>query len=121
MLQDQVIESHENLTWKSFSTNWSVVRFPFKKASDEITGICGIARELVEQQLAFPDSVPDAYKGPYSSHLTLSTIAKADIASQTASTILLTGETGSGKDHLARYIHDHSSYCLLYTSDAADE
>jgi len=112
VLKDQVIESHENLNWKSFSTNWSVVRFPLKGASDEMTGICGIARELVEQSLAAPDSVPDAYSGPYSSYVTISTMAKADTASQTTSTILLTGETGSGKDHLARYIHDHSSNIL---------
>ncbi len=38
-----------------------------------------------------------------------STLAKADIAAETSSIILLTGETGSGKDHLARYIHDRSS------------
>ena len=39
----------------------------------------------------------------------LSTLAKANIAAETNSVILLTGETGSGKDHLARYIHDRSS------------
>ena len=34
---------------------------------------------------------------------------KLHIAAETASTILLTGETGSGKDYLARYIHNISS------------
>ncbi len=36
------------------------------------------------------------------------TFAAALQAAQTESIILLTGESGSGKDYLARYIHDHS-------------
>ena len=37
------------------------------------------------------------------------TLRAARMASRTDSTVLLTGESGSGKDHLAAYIHDHSS------------
>ena len=37
-----------------------------------------------------------------------STLNQATLAARKASTILLTGESGSGKDYLARYIHDHS-------------
>jgi transcriptional regulator with PAS, ATPase and Fis domain len=37
------------------------------------------------------------------------TLQSARMASRTDSTVLLTGESGSGKDHLAVYIHDHSS------------
>src|SRR2546426_2380147 len=35
-------------------------------------------------------------------------VAEAEIAAQTASTILLTGESGTGKDVLARFIHSKS-------------
>jgi DNA-binding NtrC family response regulator len=37
-----------------------------------------------------------------------STIARLRIAAERDSVILLLGESGSGKDYLARYIHDHS-------------
>jgi len=37
-----------------------------------------------------------------------STLSQALLVSRTGSTVLLTGESGSGKDFLAQYIHDHS-------------
>lgn len=112
VLMGQVIESQDTLLWKSLTSKWSVIRFPLRQGSDDIIGVCGIARELAERTLGVPDSIPDAYSGPYSSRPFLATMVKADIASETPSTILLTGETGSGKDHLARYIHDRSLYSV---------
>jgi transcriptional regulator with PAS, ATPase and Fis domain len=38
----------------------------------------------------------------------LNALARAKMAARTNSVVLLTGETGSGKDYLARYIHDRS-------------
>ena len=37
-----------------------------------------------------------------------STLRSARLAAQTDTIVLLTGESGAGKDHIARYIHDHS-------------
>ena len=44
----------------------------------------------------------------YASKAMRSTLKSAILAGKSATTILLTGESGSGKDYLARYIHDHS-------------
>jgi len=45
---------------------------------------------------------------PYASMAIRRTMDMALIAAMTDSVVLLTGESGSGKDYLARYIHEHS-------------
>ncbi|MEI6135234.1 MAG: sigma 54-interacting transcriptional regulator [Desulfomonile sp.] len=107
VLQGQTIQTQQNLEWKSQPLSLDFIRFPLLDSSGEITGICGIARELVK-----PFST-NSYGSPpineYPSKAMRSTLAKADLAAESNSVILLTGETGSGKDHLARYIHERSS------------
>jgi transcriptional regulator with PAS, ATPase and Fis domain len=44
----------------------------------------------------------------YESKAMRAALKRADKAAKSDSIVLLTGETGSGKDYLARYIHDHS-------------
>lgn len=50
-----------------------------------------------------------------------STLERAYISARTNRTVLLTGETGSGKDYLARFIHSQSprSSCQYYTINCA--
>ncbi|MCX5873793.1 MAG: sigma 54-interacting transcriptional regulator [Deltaproteobacteria bacterium] len=107
VLQGQTIETQQNFKWKSQPISLDVIRFPLRDSSGEITGICGIARELVKPVSTHLDG--SAPISEYLSAAMLSTLAKANLAAETNSVILLTGETGSGKDHLARYIHDRSS------------
>jgi PAS domain S-box-containing protein len=106
VLQGQTIETQQNFKWKSQPIALDVIRFPLRDSSGEITGICGIARELVKPVSTHLDG--SAPISEYPSAAMLSTLAKANLAAETNSVILLTGETGSGKDHLARYIHDRS-------------
>jgi len=59
-----------------------------------------------------PSARDTAKKTPsYASKLMQSTMMKAQTAAATDTTILLLGESGSGKDFLAKYIHDNSSRC----------
>ncbi len=107
VLQGQTIESQESFVWKSQPITLDFIRFPLRDSSGKMSGICGIARELRNTPSTLCGEPPNA--GEYQSEAMRSTLAKADIAAETSSIILLTGETGSGKDHLARYIHDRSS------------
>ena len=107
VLQGQTIETQQNLEWKSQPLSLDLIRFPLLDSSGEITGICGIARELVKPFSTTFCGSPTISE--YLSDAMRSTLAKANLAAETNSVILLTGETGSGKDHLARYIHDRSA------------
>ncbi|MGA8831338.1 MAG: sigma-54 dependent transcriptional regulator [Desulfomonilaceae bacterium] len=107
VLQGQTIESQQSLVWNSQPTALDFIRFPLRDSSGEITGICGIVRELADHISLSSDYSPTISE--YKSESMLSTLAKANVAAETSSIILLTGETGSGKDYLARYIHDRSS------------
>ena len=107
VLEGQTIQTQQNLEWKSQPLSLDFIRFPLLDSTGQITGICGIARELVKPfSTTFCESPPII---EYQSDAMRSTLAKADLAAESNSVILLTGETGSGKDHLARYIHDRSS------------
>jgi transcriptional regulator with PAS, ATPase and Fis domain len=50
----------------------------------------------------------DTLERPYISPAMQKTLKLAHNAAQSDSTVLLTGERGSGKDYVAQYIHDHS-------------
>jgi len=60
-----------------------------------------VARPRATIEEALPISAKDSLMAPV--------IAEAEVAARTDSTILLTGESGTGKDVLARFIHSHSS------------
>jgi DNA-binding NtrC family response regulator len=53
--------------------------------------------------------VPDLVKDDYPSEAMRSTLQKARHAASGDSVVLLLGESGTGKDYLARFIHNHSS------------
>ena len=104
VLRGQTIESQENLTWKSQPVTVDFIRFPLTMATGESGGVCGIAREVIGSCF----TLPNPQSKEYMSHPIRSTFAGANLAAETNTTILLTGETGSGKDFFARYIHDVS-------------
>lgn len=82
------------------------LRIPLRDADGSITGMCVIARDITERKRREAAAPPNF--GPRVSKAMAATLAVADQAARTDSLILLTGESGSGKDYLARYIHDHS-------------
>ncbi len=80
---------------------------PLKSPNGEIIGICGISRNITERKkLTAGTAVPAE---DYSSKAMQAALEKARMAAATDSIVLLQGESGSGKDHLARWIHDHSA------------
>lgn len=83
-------------------------RAPIRDSSGKIVGVCGIARNISERVKSKGTSFASARSRRYRSTASLAVMASADFAANTGSVVLLLGETGTGKDYLARYIHEHS-------------
>ena len=108
VLRGQVVEASYNLTTHGFPRTFQCVRVPMRNASGETIGICGIARDVTERKAlerGWPKSA-----GRYRSTLMEGTLEQARLAAQSESIVLLLGESGSGKDYLAKYLHDHSRH-----------
>lgn len=106
VLAGQVVEASYNLTTHGFPRTFQCVRVPMRNAAGETIGICGIARDVTERKAlerGWPRST-----GRYRSTLMEGTLEQARLAAQSESIVLLLGESGSGKDYLAKYLHDHS-------------
>ncbi len=82
------------------------VRIPLRNGKNEITGICGFSRNVTERKKSDYTIVTTAVS--YPSKAMNETLSRAGSAAAVDSIVLLLGESGSGKDFLARWIHDHS-------------
>jgi PAS domain S-box-containing protein len=82
------------------------IRVPLRDSSGEIVGVCGISRNITDRKTVELPSAAAA--GEYPSNAMKAIMTRVNFAAETESTVLLLGESGSGKDFLARYIHDHS-------------
>jgi DNA-binding NtrC family response regulator len=81
-------------------------REPIVDRSGEVIGLLGIARDISDrrtERFAFLQPRADL-----PSPTARWTIAKASLAANSDESVLILGEIGSGKDYLARYVHDRS-------------
>jgi PAS domain S-box-containing protein len=106
VLEGQTIETQQTVTSKSQPITFDFTRFPLRDTAGEIIGICAIARDVTEHARVSLDSTDMDAEFP--SGAMRSTLIGARLAAETDSIILLTGESGSGKDHLAKHIHELS-------------
>ncbi len=82
------------------------IRVPMRDSEGTIIGICGMSRDITDRKHVIQPSLPSYPE--YLSESMRRTLEAARLAAATDSMVLLTGESGTGKDYLARYIHDHS-------------
>lgn len=106
VLGGQVVEATYNLTTNGSTKTFHCIRVPMSNASGDTIGVCGIARDVTDRK-ALERRCPRA-EARYRSRLMEATREQIRLAAQSESIVLLLGESGSGKDYLAKYLHEHS-------------
>ena len=106
VLTGETIEAEHTRPVRGIPMTFLDMRVPMRNEHGHIVGICGISRNITERTKTGPAKVATVEEGP--SPVMRSTLAEARMAAKTDIIILLSGESGAGKDHLARFIHDNS-------------
>jgi PAS domain S-box-containing protein len=106
VLAGETIEEEHTAPVNGEKLAFHEIRVPIRNSAGEIIGVCGIGRDVTERRsvMAKPGASPSGYR----SKAMKETMELAGQAAATDSIVLLLGESGSGKDHLARWIHEHS-------------
>ena len=105
VLEGATIEGEQTRTIRGIPRTFLYTKSPLRDDSGEVIGILAISRDITERKKV---EVSCAMAQEYPSKAMRSTLKSAILAGKSDTTVLLTGESGSGKDYLARYIHDHS-------------
>jgi PAS domain S-box-containing protein len=103
VLAGQIIEAEHTITLKGREITLISVKIPMRDSEDNTTGVCGIARDITERRKVGARRMTSS--PGFKSAAMRSTMGKARLAARTDSLVLLTGESGSGKDFLARLVH----------------
>lgn len=106
VLNGQIIEEQHSITRGPNRIVFDCIRVPLKNSENKTVGLCGIARDITELSERVLEAEGTRYE--CKSKAMRTTLAKALLAAKSESIILLLGESGSGKDFLARCIHERS-------------
>lgn len=106
VLAGEIIEAEHTRPVKNIPMTFLETRVPMHDTNGEVVGICGISRNITER--VRPGHASDVIVREDLSPIMRSLLAEARSAAKTDTNILITGESGAGKDHLARIIHENS-------------
>jgi PAS domain S-box-containing protein len=106
VLEGESIEEEYTASLRGAQVTFNTVVSPLRDADGAIVGIYGISRDVSDRKRTVSGRRPIAEA--YPSQAMRAALRDARLAAATESIVLLQGESGSGKDYLARWIHDHS-------------
>ncbi len=106
VLQGETIEDEEFKRVGGVPMRFLATRTPLRVSSGEIVGILTLLHDITDRKRS--EAAPLPARLQYPSRAMRATLNEAKIAAKRTSTLLLTGESGSGKDYLAKYIHSQS-------------
>ncbi len=106
VLNGQTIEDEHRRSVNGVLMTFHDTRVPLRDAEGEIIGIGGISRNVTDRRRALRPPVVSVTD--YPSEAMRAALDQARHAAATDGIVLLLGESGCGKDFLARWIHDHS-------------
>ncbi len=106
VLKGEFIEEEHTRPIKGSPTTFLDVRAPMRDNLGTTIGVCGISRNITERRET--QVVANSEEQDFPSSAMKEAFDQALSAAQSETTTLLTGESGSGKDYLARYIHKKS-------------
>jgi PAS domain S-box-containing protein len=111
VLRGQTVEMEHTTKFGGSVVTWDLIRTPLRDGDGRIYGLCGIGRNVTERKKMERLDTNGSYAVDpieYPSESIKSTVKYINLAAKTDSICLFLGESGSGKDHLARYLHDMS-------------
>ena len=106
VLNGQSIEQEQVRLVKGEKLTFHDVTVPLRSPNGAIIGVCTISRNISER--AGATRVPRIFDKQYPSPAMRATLEKARFAAARDSIVLICGESGSGKDYVAQWIHNHS-------------
>ncbi len=106
VLGGETLEVEHSFEINKATITLNTVVVPLRSPAGEIVGLFGIARDVTQRKRV--TSYGSRAVPKYPSKAMRSALATALMVAGRTSSVLLLGESGSGKDYLAKYIHDHS-------------
>ena len=107
ILNGEIVEEEHTRLVQGVPLTFLDVHAPLINGRGEIIGICGMARNITERKAV--SSPRGSFELSSRSSKMTDVISAARLVASTDSTVMITGESGTGKDRLARHIHDHST------------
>jgi PAS domain S-box-containing protein len=106
VLAGESIETEQTRLVRGTNLTFHETLAPLRNGAGDIIGICGISRDITGRRKLASES--HTVVQDYPSAAMRNALKETLIAARTDSIVLLQGESGSGKDFLARWLHDHS-------------
>lgn len=106
VLSGESVETEQTISTLFGPVTLNFLRFPIFTDDGDVMGLCGIARDVTPRRAVHVKSRrnPDSY--PSRAIRRVANLLNS--AAETDATILFLGESGTGKDYLARCLHDKS-------------